>query len=131
MSSRVIAARECARPKRRLPPRPLAVRSSGRVRPPPPGGALTPPDRRGIALDLRIDGLAEPEALVTQLGDVFGFQLVAGSIYAAHSLEKTEGQQRVDRGRRGHGDANVSIGASGQKPASINLVRVRRSPDWA
>src|SRR5690242_4136215 len=53
----------------------------------------------GEALDLRIHGITQSEALVPQLGHEFRIEVVVGAVHATNRLEKTQREKRVDRCR--------------------------------
>jgi hypothetical protein len=58
-------------------------------------------DGVGVALDLDVDRVAEPEPLVAKLVDELGFKHSVGSIYVADGFEEAEREEGVDRGEHG------------------------------
>jgi hypothetical protein len=56
-------------------------------------------------LDLGVDGIAQAEPLITQLGHVLCVEIVVWGIDTANGFQQAEWKQGVDRGNRGHGDA--------------------------
>ncbi len=58
---------------------------------------LTTFHRVGVPTDLGVDGVAQSEALVAQLGDEFGVGIVVRRVDVTNGFEKTEWKKRVDR----------------------------------
>jgi uncharacterized protein (TIGR00297 family) len=53
-----------------------------------------------VAPDLGVDGLTEPEPLVSELRHQFGLEIVVWCVDAPYGFQETEGYERIDR--RGH-----------------------------
>jgi uncharacterized protein (TIGR00297 family) len=83
------------------------------------GWALLAAHGLGVALDLREDGVAQPEALVAQFGNELGLVLAAWGVNRTHRFEQAERQEWVDGGghwgrQRGDGRATkLSRGGAG------------------
>ena len=59
---------------------------------------LVAADGLGVALDLAVDSIAEPEALVAKFVDEFGLEHSFGSVNVANGFEEAEREEGVDRG---------------------------------
>ena len=80
--------------------------------------ALFALDGFGIALDLREDGVAEPEALVAELVHELRLVFPAGGVHRTHRFEQAERQERVDGGGhvRAEGDRAGASKVSAHRP---------------
>lgn len=56
-----------------------------------------------VAADLRVHGVAQPEALGAELLHELGLQLAIGEVHRADGLEETQGQERIDSGGHARG----------------------------
>jgi len=73
-------------------------------------GALLAARGVGVALDLRIHGVAQAEAFVAELGYELRVEIAIGAIDVAHRLEKAEREESVDSRRHvlGRGDGGLA-----------------------
>jgi hypothetical protein len=58
---------------------------------------MVAPHRLGVSLDLGVDRIAQPEALVTELVDEFGLEHSLGSVDITNRFEQAEWEKSVDR----------------------------------
>ena len=70
-----------------------------------------PPLRLGVPADLRVDGVAQAEALVAQLGHELGVRVFVRPVGGADRFEEREGEEGVDRG----GHRGVAGGRGGSR----------------
>ncbi|HEY0777750.1 MAG TPA: hypothetical protein VGD56_07265 [Gemmatirosa sp.] len=73
--------------------------------------ALVPSTGLAVAPDLRLDGVAQSEALVAQLGHELGIGVIVRPVGGADRFEEREGEESVDRG--GHRGIAGGRGGSG------------------
>jgi len=75
--------------------------------------ALIAPHRLGVALDLRVDRVAQAEPLVAQLVDEFRLEYALRCVDVAYGFEKAEREEGVYCGEhRGQREATVGIDGS-------------------
>jgi hypothetical protein len=65
------------------------------------GDPLAHPHGVAVPADLLLDGVAEPEALGSQLLHELGVPVVLGGVDGPHGLQQREGESRLDRPRSG------------------------------
>src|SRR5205085_5212385 len=60
--------------------------------------ALTAPHRLAVAPNLRVDGFAEAEALVSKLVDIFRLEAISRSVDVTDSLQQAKREESVNSG---------------------------------